>query len=115
MLVIIDGDCSFCRWASNLLRRLCKPGLDIVPLEGVSEGVLMRWSTNPLWSIDSIKVVSAERLYIKSQAVAEVLRTARWYAQPLRLIFLLPDALLDRGYDWVARNRNNGNECNLPE
>lgn len=105
MLVIIDGDCSFCRWASNILRRLCKPSLDIVPLDGVSEEVLLLWSTNPFWSIDSIKVVSAGRLYIKSQAVAEVLRTARWFAQPLRLIFLLPDALLDRGYDWVARNR----------
>lgn len=112
MLVIIDGDCSFCRWASNLLRRLCKPGLDIVPLEGVAEDVLMHWSTNPLWSIDSIKVISAGRLYIKSQAVSEVMRTARWYVQPLRLIFLLPDVLLDRGYDLLARNRKS-DVCSL--
>ena len=105
MLIIIDGGCSFCRWASNVLRCLCQPGLDIVPLDGVSEEVLRRWSTNPRWSIDSIKVVSGGKLFIKSQAVAEVMRMARWYAQPLRLVFLLPENLLDLCYDWIARNR----------
>lgn len=105
MLVIIDGNCSFCRWASNLLRRLCRSGLVIVPLEGVSEEVLLRWSSDTRWAIDSIKVISAEHLYVKSQAIAQVMRMARWYAQPLRLIFLFPERWLDLGYDWVARNR----------
>ncbi|MEY4954932.1 MAG: hypothetical protein RI981_1017 [Bacteroidota bacterium] len=105
MLVIIDGDCTFCLWASKLLRRLCKPGLDILPLGSVGDEVLIHWSMNPLWSIDSIKVISAGKLYIKSKAVSVVLRKARWYAQPLRMIFLLPDSWLDLGYDWVARHR----------
>jgi predicted DCC family thiol-disulfide oxidoreductase YuxK len=30
---------------------------------------------------------------------------AHWYFQPLRIVFLLPAGLLDKGYDWVAKNR----------
>jgi len=112
MLVIIDGDCSFCRWASHVLRNLCKSGLDIVALESVSPEILTIWSSHPNWAVDSIKVISAGKLYIKSQAVAEVMRAARWYVQPLRLVFFLPDTWLDRGYDWVARNRKS-NACEL--
>ncbi len=115
MLVIIDGDCTFCRWASQVLRRFCQKGLDIVPLESVSSEIITAWSSHPNWAIDSIKVISAGKLYIKSQAVAEVMRVAHWYAQPLRLVFLFPDAWLDRGYDWIARNRKKGNTCALPQ
>ena len=112
MLVIIDGDCSFCRWASRVLLSLCKSGLDIVPLESVSSEILTTWSSHPNWAVDSIKVISAGKLYIKSQAVAEVMHAARWYAQPLRLVFFLPNTWLDRGYDCVARNRKS-NACEL--
>jgi len=105
MLVVIDGDCSFCLWASRWLRRLCKPGLTIVPLNKVSEEVLLAWSNDPNWSVDSIKVLTNNQLFIKSAAIAKILQIARWYAQPLRLLFFLPEPLLDVGYDWVARNR----------
>ena len=105
MLVIIDGGCTFCRWSSTILRRLCKPGLEIVPVEDLSSEFITNWIAHPDWCQDSIKVISAGRLYIKSQAIAEVMRMARWYAQPLRMIFLLPDRWLDLGYDWVARHR----------
>jgi predicted DCC family thiol-disulfide oxidoreductase YuxK len=79
--------------------------LEIVPVEDLSSEFSTNWITHSDWSQDSIKVISAGRLYIKSKAIAEVMRTARWYAQPLRMIFLLPDRWLDLGYDWVARHR----------
>lgn len=113
MLVIIDGDCAFCQWASKLLGKLCKPGLEIIPLAGVSQDILNTWSSEAHWTADSIKVISDGKLYIKSHAIAEVMRTAHWFAQPLRLVFLLPEAWLDRGYDWVARNRKS-QACELP-
>lgn len=114
MLVIIDGDCSFCLWASRWLRRLCKPGLDILPLDLVPADVLNTWEANPFWSIDSIKVINQGQLWIKSAAIEQVLREARWFAQPLRLLFILPQRLLDMGYDWVARHRKS-NTCELPQ
>jgi predicted DCC family thiol-disulfide oxidoreductase YuxK len=112
MLVIIDGDCSFCRWASGWLRRLGDADLEIVPLNHVSDEVLKAFESNEGWLADSIKVISNGNLYIKSRAIAEVLRTARWFAQPLRVFFILPDFLLDAMYDWVARNRKS-QSCSL--
>ena len=105
MLVIIDGECTFCRWASDILQRLCKPLLTIVPFENISKDILQVWESHPSWPIDSIKVISKGQLYIKSKAISEVLQFAKWYAQPLRLVFILPDRLLDYGYDWIAKNR----------
>lgn len=105
MLVIIDGECSFCQWASRLLRRLCVNELEIVALSQVKSEVINQWSMDPLWSIDSIKVISQHQLFIKSEAISVIMKQARWYAQPLRIVFILPVRLLDMGYDWVARNR----------
>lgn len=112
MLVIIDGDCSFCRWASGWLRRLGDAKLEIIAQDQVPDRVFKAFSSNERWSADSIKVISNEKLFIKSQAIAEVLRTARWFAQPLRLFFILPDFFLDAIYDWVARNRKS-QSCTL--
>ncbi len=116
MIVVIDGDCSFCQWASRLLKRICWDGLQIIPLSSVSPEIQKTWEPNPAWAIDSIKVISNGRLFIKSEAVAQVLMRAKWFAQPLRLLFLLPTRLLDRMYDWVARNRylwGKGTRCEL--
>ncbi|MHA8106231.1 thiol-disulfide oxidoreductase DCC family protein [Aquirufa sp. 5-AUSEE-100C1] len=116
MLVVIDGDCCFCQWASRLLKRICQDGFEIIPLSSVSPEIQNTWASDPTWAIDSIKVISNGRLYIKSEAVAQVLIRAKWFAQPLRLLFLLPTGLLDRMYDWVARNRyfwGKGTTCEL--
>ena len=114
MQVIIDGDCNFCLWASVILRRLCKPGLQIIPMQDVPADTLIQWQNNPFWALDSIKVVSQGHLFVKSSAVSEVLKSARWYAQPLRIFFILPKGLLDIVYDWVARHRK-GINCELPQ
>ncbi len=113
MLVVIDGDCSFCQWASRLLKRICREGIEIIPLTSLPLEIQKSWESNSDWAIDSIKVISNGRLYIKSEAVAQVLIGAKWFAQPLRLLFLLPTRLLDRMYDWVARNRKLGQSCEL--
>jgi predicted DCC family thiol-disulfide oxidoreductase YuxK len=116
MLVVIDGDCSFCQWASQLLKRICREGLEIIPLTSLPPEIQKMWESNPDWAIDSIKVISNGRLYIKSDAVAQVLIRAKWFAQPLRLLFFLPTRFLDLLYDWVARNRylwGKGNTCAL--
>lgn len=55
--------------------------------------------------IDSIKWVVGKEVYVKSDAIARILVRAHWYFQPLRIVFLLPTRLLDKGYDWVAKNR----------
>lgn len=55
--------------------------------------------------IDSIKWVVGTDVYVKSDALSRILAFSHWYFQPLRLVFLLPTSFLDKGYDWVAKNR----------
>jgi predicted DCC family thiol-disulfide oxidoreductase YuxK len=79
--------------------------------------IVEKWQESfehPLWKIDSIKVLKDHQIYVKSEAISILLKEAKWYFQPFRIIFILPRTLLDRGYDWIAKNRSLwGNTCAL--
>ncbi|MFD3294228.1 DCC1-like thiol-disulfide oxidoreductase family protein [Aquirufa sp. KTFRIE-69F] len=96
-IVLIDGNCRFCRFSSKLLKRMVAGELPIIPETSFTEFTLP--------DIDSIKWVVGHNVYVKSDALSRILVNAHWYFQPLRLVFLLPASLLDKGYDWVAQNR----------
>ena len=96
-IVLIDGNCRFCRFASKLLQRMVSADLHIMPETSFSEFMLP--------SIDSIKWVVGKDVYVKSDALSRILAHSHWYFQPLRLVFVLPASLLDKGNDWVAKNR----------
>ena len=96
-IVLIDGNCRFCRFSSKLLKRMVAGELPIIPETSFTEFTLP--------DIDSIKWVVGHNVYVKSDALSRILVNAHWYFQPLRIVFLLPTRLLDKGYDWVAKNR----------
>ena len=96
-IVLIDGNCRFCRFSSKLLKKMVAGELPIIPETSFTEFTLP--------DIDSIKWVVGHNVYVKSDALSRILVNAHWYFQPLRLVFLLPASLLDKGYDWVAKTR----------
>jgi predicted DCC family thiol-disulfide oxidoreductase YuxK len=96
-IVLIDGNCRFCRFASKLLKRMVLGDLQIRTETSFTEFTLP--------DIDSIKWVVGRDVYVKSDAIARILANSHWYFQPLRVVFLLPSFILDKGYDWVAKNR----------
>ena len=96
-IVLIDGNCRFCRFASKLLKRMVLGDLQIMPETSFKEFTLP--------DIDSIKWVVGRDVYVKSDAISRILANSYWYFQPLRVVFLLPSFILDKGYDWVAKNR----------
>jgi predicted DCC family thiol-disulfide oxidoreductase YuxK len=96
-IVLIDGNCRFCRFASKLLKRIVVGPLQIMPETAFEDFNLP--------AIDSIKWVVGREVYVKSDALSRILMNAHWYFQPLRIVFFLPAGLLDKGYDWVAKNR----------
>lgn len=96
-IVLIDGNCRFCRFSSKLLKRMVSGELPIIPETSFTEFTLP--------DIDSIKWVVGHNVYVKSDALSRILVNAHWYFQPLRVVFFLPASLLDKGYDWVAKNR----------
>jgi predicted DCC family thiol-disulfide oxidoreductase YuxK len=96
-IVLIDGNCRFCRFASKLLKRMVLGDLQIIPETSFKEFTLP--------DIDSIKWVVGRDVYVKSDAISRILANSHWYFQPLRVVFLLPSFILDKVYDWVAKNR----------
>jgi predicted DCC family thiol-disulfide oxidoreductase YuxK len=96
-IVLIDGNCRFCRFASKLLKRMVLGDLQIRPETSFKEFTLP--------DIDSIKWVVGRDVYVKSDAISRILANSHWYFQPLRVVFLVPSFILDKGYDWVAKNR----------
>jgi len=96
-IVLIDGGCRFCRLSSKLLKRMVTGDLQIIPETSFTEFALPE--------IDSIKWVVGSKVYVKSAALSRTLAFSHWYFQPLRIVFLLPSSFLDKGYDWVAKNR----------
>lgn len=96
-IVLIDGNCRFCCFASKLLKRMVTGDLPVIPETSFTDFILP--------DIDSIKWIVGHDVYVKSDALSRILVNAHWYFQPLRLFFLLPAGLLDKGYDWVAKNR----------
>jgi predicted DCC family thiol-disulfide oxidoreductase YuxK len=96
-IVLIDGSCRFCRFASKLLKKMVVGDLPIIPESSFHAFTLP--------DIDSIKWVVGKDVYVKSDALSRILAHSRWYFQPLCLLFLLPSSFLDKGYDWVAKNR----------
>jgi predicted DCC family thiol-disulfide oxidoreductase YuxK len=96
-IVLIDGNCRFCRFASKLLKRMVLGDLQILPETSFKEFTLP--------DIDSIKWVVGRDVYVKSDAISRILANSHWYFQPFRVVFLVPSFILDKGYDWVAKNR----------
>lgn len=96
-IVLIDGNCRFCRFSSKLLKKMVAGELPIIPETSFTEFTLPE--------IDSIKWVVGSEVYVKSDALSRILVNAHWYFQPIRIVFLLPSFILDKGYDWVAKNR----------
>lgn len=116
LIVFIDGDCGFCQWASRILRSISAEELSIYPQ---SSDLCISYQEKILdtrWALATVQVIANNRLYIKSAAVAEVLKHAKWHFLPLRLLFLMPEKFLDKVYDFVAKHRyffNGQSSCEI--
>ncbi len=103
--IAIDGNCHFCRFSSILLKSMVK-----IPLEIQFQGSdkYIEWEKqfpSELWAIDSLKVIAKDHVLIKSAGINYLMQYAKWYYQPFRIFFLLPQSFLDVIYDLIARNR----------
>lgn len=103
--IFIDGNCRFCRFCAKVLRQMCGDKIQI-EFQGseLYQSYVMKFPDSN-WEVDSIKMVHKDAVLIKSIAIKQILSLAPWYYQILRIFFFLPSGLLDRGYDFIAKNR----------
>lgn len=103
--IFIDGNCRFCRFCAKVLRYMCGEKIQI-EFQGtdVYQSYVLKYP-HPNWEVDSIKMVRGNQVLIKSKAVEYVLSLAPWYYQIFQIFFFLPSRILDKGYDFIAKNR----------
>jgi predicted DCC family thiol-disulfide oxidoreductase YuxK len=110
-LVLYDGVCGLCnRLNGFVLTRDTRGVLDFASLQSAAgRSALQRFGRNPE-DLNTLYVVTNYRsespaLLSKARAVLFVMKTLGGGWAWLRAFGMLPNALLDRGYDLIARNR----------
>jgi len=105
LIVVIDGECQFCQFSSRLLRKIIAADMIFLNQNDLKVIELEKQFPSDNWAIESIKLLSDSRVFVKSEAIRLLMREARFVFQPLRIIFILPTTVLNWAYDWVASNR----------
>jgi predicted DCC family thiol-disulfide oxidoreductase YuxK len=105
LIVVIDGECQFCQFSSRLLRKIIAADMIFLNQNDLQVIELEKQFPSDNWAIESIKLLSDSRVFVKSEAIRLLMREARFVFQPLRIIFILPTTVLNWAYDWVASNR----------
>jgi predicted DCC family thiol-disulfide oxidoreductase YuxK len=105
-VVLYDGDCPLCQRTVRFARQRDRRGrLRFLALQSPQARDLLARHGIPPGDLDSVVLVEADRLSLRSTAV---LRLCRHLSMPWPLAacaLLLPRWLRDRCYDFVARRR----------
>jgi len=118
-VVVFDGECAFCnRWVDFLLRFDRRDIFRFTARQSEAGIAFSRRAGLPEGGVGSIIVVEGGQVLLRSTAV---LRMSRLLGFPFSLaaIFgVIPVAIRDAGYDFVARNRTRWfgrtQACRLP-
>lgn len=104
-LILFDGDCNLCNSSVQfVLKRDPKAMFQFASLQSQAgrEALAMVASLD---QPDSIMLIRAGKLCVKSTAALGIARGLRWPWPLLSVFWLVPCWLRDLVYDWIARNR----------
>ncbi len=105
-VILFDGSCNLCNGSvSFILRRERAPWCRFASLQSEAGQALVRQAGGTPGSLDTVYVWEAGRLLGRSDAARAICLRLRWPWRALAWLGLFPRALLDRAYDYVARNR----------
>ena len=108
-LICFDGHCLLCNsWVDFLIKRDRKNVFTFTSLQsnGGRNALLKHgYSENKLEAIDSIVVLKADQISIRSDAVIEILVALGGIYKISKLLKLIPPSLRNLVYDTVAKRR----------
>jgi predicted DCC family thiol-disulfide oxidoreductase YuxK len=120
ILMVFDGECALCHAGVQFLAKRTSPKkLPIYFIASTSEAgdYLLREAGHDPQNLTSIVVYSADRFYVRSNAIAISLTSCRILWQIFGvLLYMTPNLISDFFYDLVARNRKKifkNNSCEL--
>ncbi len=105
-VALYDGDCPLCQRIVCFAQQRARPGrLRFLALQSPQARALLAHHGLPSGSLDTVVLIEAGRLSLRSTAA---LRLCRHLPMPWPLLacaLVLPRSLRDRSYDFVARRR----------
>ena len=104
-LILFDGDCNLCNGSVQfVLKRDPKAMFQFASLQSQAGRQALAMVAS-LDQPDSIILIRAGKLCVKSTAALGIARGLRWPWPLLSVFWLVPYWLRDLVYDWIARNR----------
>lgn len=118
-VILFDGVCNLCNgWVRFVLRRDPQRHFRFASLQSTVGAEVLRRHGLPDDYLGSILLLADGVLFSKSDAVLRIAGHLRWPWPVLRVFVVVPRALRDVVYDWVARNRyrwfGKSDSCMLP-
>ncbi|MBT3239616.1 MAG: DUF393 domain-containing protein [Chloroflexi bacterium] len=118
-LVLFDGVCNLCNaTVVFLLRWEAQPVLKFANLQSdFGKKVLERYSLSSE-AMDTVILVEDGQIYTRSKAAIKLLDYLKFPWQILKIFSIIPIALGDRIYNWIAHNRytwfGKSDQCAIP-
>jgi len=105
-VILFDGFCNLCNASVQSVIKRDPAGLfHFASLQSIASQALLKKHESELINIDSIVLITAKAVFIKSDAVLQVCRSLGGVAQYLYILRIFPKSLRDALYDWIAKNR----------
>lgn len=104
-IILFDGVCNFCNGSVNfLIKRDSKGIFKYAPLQSeIGQNIIAKYNIPE--TVDSIILLKENNIYIKSNAVIEIIKELKWYWKMLIIVKILPKKFRDLLYDLIANNR----------
>ena len=105
-VVVFDGECAFCnRWVDFLLRFDRKDFFRFTARQSDSGAAFSRLAGLPPAGTGSIVLVEGQTIRVRSEAVLRMLALLGLPFSLTAIFRLIPAAIRDTVYDFIARNR----------
>ncbi|MAX79593.1 MAG: thiol-disulfide oxidoreductase [Crocinitomicaceae bacterium] len=119
-VVLFDGYCNLCNGSvQEIIKRDPKGIFKLASLQSDIGIQLLKNSNINTDKVDSIVLVDHDGIYIKSTAALKIAARLAFPYFLLNVFSVIPKALRDLIYDWIARNRykwfGKKNECWIPD
>jgi predicted DCC family thiol-disulfide oxidoreductase YuxK len=118
-IILFDGVCNFCNGAINFVLKQDKKAIfRFAPLQSEAGQKLLQQYNLSTAEFDSFVLIDHGKIYKKSAASLRVMNKLPWYWKEVQLLRIIPVALRDAIYDFIARNRykwfGKKDQCMIP-
>lgn len=118
-IVLFDGVCNLCNTSVNFLIDRDPEGRFVFGALQSEEGLtVLRKHGLPEYYFDSIVLIEGRNVWTASDAVLEISRHMPGFWPALRVFRIVPKAIRDAVYNWIAANRyrwfGKRESCRLP-